>query len=414
MSRLNRRLSIAFVHQYFPGQFAHLARRFVEDGHDVVAFNRGLSDGRASGPIDGVRAIEYGHGLPQPVEGAIGGMTHFLREAGSMASEAQTLRQAGWRPDIIYSHTGWGSTSFLPDVFPRAKHIKYCEWYYNNTTRSTEFLTPAGRPLGERMATRALNLPILADIAHGDAFIAPTEWQRAQFPPIVRDRIEVVPDGVNVDQLAPNPQASYRLASGRTLTRNDRVVTYVARGADPFRGFEPFLKAVALLQQADAEVEVIIVGDKIVYYGAGVGSDGHFNEVLARTPIDPTRTHFVGTVSYEDYRSILHISSAHVYLTVPFVLSWSLLEAMGAGCAIVGSDTSPVREFIKDGETGLLANYFGPEEICDQVLRLLSQPALGDTLRRAAREMIASRWSLAGAIDQHLALCDRLLDQSAA
>lgn len=407
-------MQICFVHQYFPGQFTRLARHFVQQGHDVVAFHRGIEDGRSSTPVEGVRVIEYAQEVstPSPDDSALEGMSRFVREAASLATRAEELRAESWRPDIIYSHTGWGSAAYLHDVFPRAKYVKFCEWYYNNKASSTEYLSPGGRSLPQRMATNTLNLPILADLAQGHHFVSPTEWQKSQFPPAIRDKIEVVPDGIDLDFFQPDPVATFALTDGRKVGRRDRIVTYVARGADPFRGFGRFMEALAQLQARDPKVEAIVLGDRKVYYGTGPGTEDHFNEVLSKVGIDPGRTHFLGRVSYEDYRRVLQISSAHVYLTVPFVLSWSFLEAMASGCAIIGSDTAPVREFVTDGKNGRLANFFDPAEIADRIAQQLEGGAEVDAMRTAARETVRKLWSAEIAIDRHMAIVDRLVRRS--
>jgi glycosyltransferase involved in cell wall biosynthesis len=402
-------MQIAFVHQYFPGQFVGLARHLVDQGHEVTAFHRGIHDGRSSPPVSGVREVLFGEQVPPTREGVLGATVTSIIEAAAMAEAADRLRQSGWRPDVVYSHTSWGSAAFLHDVFPRAKFIKYCEWYFNNSAASTEYLNPGGRPLAQRMATEALNLPVLADVARGHVLISPTNWQKAQFPLAIRDRIEVVPDGTNLGFFAPDPDAQIVLPNGRTVDRRDRIVTYVARGADPFRGFGQFLKALAILQAQDQTVEAIILGDRTVYYGRGTGTENHFQEALSGSAIDPARTHFLGTLPYEEYRRVLQISSVHVYLTVPFVLSWSCLEAMAVGCAIVGSDTAPVREFVEHGENGLLANFFDPADIADQVRSILMGEANEGAMRAAARRTIETRWSSESAIAAHMAILDGLV-----
>ena len=209
-------MRICFVHHYFPGQFKRLAKHFVDEGHEVIAFHRGLMDGRESSHIDGVRLIEYGKNLPeQPDSAALTSVEWFIRESADLATIAEEIRvEEGWRPDIVYSHTGWGRAAYLHDVFTRAKHVKYCEWFYNNRPSSTEFLHPGGRALPYRMATSTLNLPILGDLAYAHQLIAPTEWQKAQFPLAMRDNIEVVPDGIDMDFFAPRPDATFTLPDG--------------------------------------------------------------------------------------------------------------------------------------------------------------------------------------------------------
>ena len=404
-------MRICFVHQYFPGQFKRLAKYFVDEGHEVVAFHRGLVDGRASSQIDGVRLIQYGKNMPeQPDSGALSSVEWFIRESADLATIAEEIRvEEGWRPDIVYSHTGWGRAAYLHDVFTRAKHVKYCEWFYNNRAASTEFLHPGGRELPYRMATSTLNLPILGDLAYAHQLIAPTEWQKAQFPLAMRDKIEVVPDGIDMDFFAPKPDATFTLPDGRTISRKDRLVTYATRGADPFRGFGQFIEALGRLQARDPEVEAIILGDRKIYYGTDHGTESHFDEVIAKAALDPARTHFLGKLDYEAYRDVLRVSSAHVYLTVPFVLSWSFLEAMAAGCPVIGSDTAPITEFVTDGENGLLANFFDTEELTERMTEMLDAGPRAEAMRIKARETIRQRWSAEVAIDRHMAIVNRLL-----
>lgn len=404
-------MRICFVHQYFPGQFKRLAQHFVDEGHDVIAFHRGLVDGRSSAQIDGIRLIQYGRDLPEePESGALSAVEWYIREAVDVATIAEKLRvEEGWRPDLCYSHTGWGRAAYLHDVFPRAKHVKYCEWFYNNRASSTEFLHPGGRQLPQRMATSTLNLPILGDLAGAHQLIAPTQWQKSQFPLAMRSNIEIVPDGIDMDFFAPDPHATLTLPDGRTLSRRDRLVTYATRGADPFRGFAQFIEALGRLQASDPAVEAVILGDRKVYYGIGHGSENHFDDVVAKASIDPARTHFLGKLDYSDYRTVLQVSSAHVYLTVPFVLSWSFLEAMATGCAVIGSDTAPVTEFVTDGDNGLLSNFFDTEELAQRMTEMLDAGPRIETMRVNARRTIRKRWSADVAIDTHMALVDRLM-----
>lgn len=406
-------MRICFVHQYFPGQFKRLAKHFVDEGHEVIAFHRGLVDGRTSTQIDGIRLIEYGQNLPeQPETGALNAVEWFIRESVDLATIAEEIRvEESWRPDIVYSHTGWGRAAYLHDVFTRAKHVKYCEWFYNNRLSSTEFLHPGGRALPYRMATSTLNLPILGDLAHAHHLIAPTEWQKSQFPLALRDNIEVVPDGIDMDFFIPRPDATFSLPDGRMVSRKDRLVTYATRGADPFRGFAQFIEALGRLQARDPLVEAIILGDRKIYYGADHGTENHFDEVIAKAEIDPARTHFLGKLEYADYRTVLQVSSAHVYLTVPFVLSWSFLEAMATGCAVVGSDTAPIREFVTDGENGLLASFFDVAELAERIAEMLDAGPRADAMRIKARETIRQRWSAEVAIEHHMKIVDRLLSE---
>ncbi|MDB5524667.1 MAG: hypothetical protein JWM58_2430 [Rhizobium sp.] len=403
-------MRILFVHHYFPGQFGRIVRHYLQEGNnDVIAFHRGQNDGKSSQKIDGVRTFIYGSEIvaDRPSDHVLFGTDLFVREAASMAIQAQELKDSGWAPDLVYSHTGWGTGAFLQDIFPDARFIKYCEWFYNNTADSTEFLVP-DRPFESRIITSLLNIPVLADLARADLLTSPTEWQKAQFPAHIRGSIEVVPDGIDIDLFKPDSAAELALAGGKIVKAGDRVITYVARGADPFRGFEQFMAALEIIQSRDPVVEAIVVGDRNVYYGAGHGTDAHFREVMAQSSIDLSRTHFTGALPYKTYRKVLQVSAVHVYLTVPFVLSWSALEALSTGCGFVGSDTAPVREFVDSGGNGLLANFFDPAAIADNIETVLAGGPIIDELRKNARETIVNRWSAEAAIRTHVALVSKL------
>jgi glycosyltransferase involved in cell wall biosynthesis len=403
-------MKILFVHQYFPGQFKRIARHYVETGHDVVALHRGIVDGRSSQPVDGVRLMQYGQEVvaDRPDDHILHGTDTFVREAASACFRAIELRDAGWFPDLVYDHSGWGTGAFLQDVFPDAKYVKYCEWFHDNSPDSIAFLE-AEPPFEGRFLNSLMNLPILADLARADLMIAPTAWQKSKFPASLRQAIEIAPDGIDTDLFRPDPDAVFKSPMGRSFTSADRVITYVARGADPFRGFRPFIEALGILQAEDPAVEALIVGDRKIYYDGGAGKETHFDDVMTSARIDPARTHFTGTLPYDDYRKVLQLSAAHVYLTVPFVLSWSALEALSTGCAFVGSDTPPVREFVADGENGLLADFFDAAAIAGNIRKALKGGPEIEAMREKARSTILEQWSASAAIDRHVALVSRLL-----
>lgn len=409
-------MRILFVHHYFPGQFRRIAEHYRDAGvHDIIGLHRGLDDGRTMLPLDGIRVIEYGDEVEMDREAdhALFETDLFIREAASAAMRAIDLRDdEDWYPDIVYSHAGWAMGAFIHDVFPNAKYVKYCEWFYNNTAQSTEFLEP-DRPFVPRLLTSLMNIPIMADLVRADLMIAPTEWQKAQFPRALQSSITVVPDGIDTDIFQPDPAATFETANGKVFRPGDRVVTYVARGADPFRGFAQFIAALGLLQAADPDVEAIVVGDRIVYYGAGQGTEEHFDEVMATASIDLDRTHFTGTLDYDAYRRVLQVSAVHVYLTVPFVLSWSALEALSTGCAFVGSDTAPVREFVTSGENGLLADFFDPADIAGKVRVALEGGAEIEKMRGNARATIMDRWNATAAVAEHERLVASMLAEAA-
>lgn len=397
-------MKVLFAHPYFPGQFAQLARFMVDSGRFAVkALSSGVRDGRDSAQITGVDVITYGSEVvaDRPPQHVLNGTETYIRQAASLALAADQLKASGFYPDVIYIHTGWGAGSFLHNVFPAAKLVKYCEWFYNQPGSGMAFLRPE-RSIESLIMEDLLNLPILAELSNFDRLIAPTEWQKQQFPAPFRDRIDVVPDGIDADILDSGPRHEFVLGDGRSLSAGQRIITYVARGADTFRGFGSFIKAVELVQAQHEDVHVLIAGDRKSFYGPEHGTEDHFHEVMRDARLDPARTHFLGHVDRARYLALLKVSSVHVYLTVPFVQSWSMLEAMAAGCLVVGSDTAPVREFIAHGENGLLADFFDPKAIAREISSALSSPERMAPLRKKARQTIIDRWSVDEAIERHM------------
>lgn len=403
-------MRILFVHTRFPGQYAALARALVATGrHDVRAIAGPDRVAEGGAPVDGVAVTEFAAdedpdlGPRHPLRPA----EEAARLAASVAEAADDLRRTGYVPDLIHVHAGWGAGLLLPEVFPDAPVVAYAEWWYRNRGSDADFGMPE-RSLANRMRTRLFNLVLAPAYAEADALIAPTNWQRVQLPPALADRTELVPDGIDTDRLAPDPAARFALPDGRSLAPGDRVVTYVARGADPHRGYEPALAAIARLQARDPAVLAVVVGDDRVHYGPGAGGAEHGPAVRARVSLDPARTLFTGRIPYDAYRRLLQVSAAHLYLTVPFVLSWSALEAMATGCALVASATPPVEEFVTHGDNGLLVPFHDPDAIADALAETLAGGPSVARRRAAARATIEARWSLPVALAAHGALIDRL------
>lgn len=403
-------MRVLFVHHRFPGQFSHWARYLLKQKNVEVRAIRARS---GWDNCDEFQEISYEYKpalLSRDADNhALRRTLHATANSYNCAIVAQSLKKQGWVPDVIYCHTGWAPSIFLHEIYPNAKIIKYLEWYYNTDESDVDFLDP-NPGLPKRCAVKTMNLPILADIIEGAAFIAPTEWQKQQFPQIIRPHINVVPDGIDTDYFCPNPKAKLVLKSGRILTASDRVVTYAARGADPYRGFQSFINALEKLQKIDPTVEAVISGDQLVHYGAGEGTSCHFDEVMAGASLDMARTHFVGFLPLDQHLSLLQISTVHVYLTVPFVLSWSMLEAMSVGCCIVASNTAPVLEFIENEENGILVDFFDSDAICSRLETMLGDCETRRHLSHAARNTVKSRWSLDGAIRIHLGQLNSVLD----
>ena len=386
MPRLPR---ILFIHDCYPAQFGGLAGWLAGLGWDVTYATAAMG-----AEPNGVRILKYAphrapsaatHPYAQPMERAAIMAQAFVRAALS-------ARNDGYRPDIIVAHSGWGAGMFARDVFPTAKFVAYCEWWYNHPGVDVAYLTRLG--FHERagfeeapMHERARNAPIAMDISSADAAICPTAFQAYQFPPSLKPALTIMGDGIDTAFFHPDPEVRGSTLGG--LVKADaRVVTYATTAMEPHRGFPQFMSAVADVLAADPETVVVVAGDnRVVYGGDELRRTDWKAEALKRHDFDPDRLHFVGRLGRRDFRRLLQRSDAHVYLTVPFVLSWSMLEAMSAGCALVLSDTAPVTEFA-DGSSAVLVDLTSADMIRRGILEVLAEEE-GSRLRRCeARESI--------------------------
>lgn len=396
-------MNILIIHQNFPGQFRHLAPALAGQGHRVVALP--LKPG-APEVWQGVQVLPY-----QAARGSTPNIHPWMIDFETKTIRAEAcfraalrLRQQGFVPDAILAHPGWGESLFLKEVWPQARLGIYCEFYYNQHGADVGF-DPEFAPTDEADACR-LRLKNLNNLLHfdvADAGLSPTRWQASTFPQPFRDKITVVHDGIDTQALAPDPAASLTLQTQEggpfTLTRADEVVTFVNRNLEPYRGYHSFMRALPELLRRRPRARVLLVGGSDVSYGSRPDPARHgaktWKEVFVRevrgqiSDADWARVHFLGHVPYQQFVPLLQLSTVHVYLTYPFVLSWSLLEAMSVGCAIVASDTQPLREAIEHGETGRLVDFFDPQALMQQVQELLEQPderhRLGANARRFAQ-----------------------------
>ncbi|WP_189492642.1 glycosyltransferase [Formosimonas limnophila] len=297
---------------------------------------------------------------------------------------------------MIFAHPGWGETLYVKNVFPKARLIHFCEWYYRSQGADMNFDAefPDDFNAGARVETwnalHALNL------VNCDAAVTPTQWQLKQHPEIFHSKIKVIHEGVDMSVLYPDAQAELTLPDGFHARAGMPIITYVARQLEPYRGFHSFMRALSIIQKVLPDCHTIIIGGDDVSYGSKPRDAANFREkMLKEVRIDASRTHFLGQVPYDMYRKVLQVSRVHTYLTYPFVLSWSMLEAMAMGCLVVGSRTSPVEEVIRDGENGLLADFFDPQDIAEKVVLCLREPM--SELRAQARADVLARYDFAQA-----------------
>lgn len=394
-------MNILFIHQNFPGQFKNLAPELARLGHRCVALTL-----RVKKPTQwqGV------HILPYVIKRKQGEGTHpWLRDldtkvirAEACMAAAQELKAKGFSPDVIVAHPGWGESMFLRDVWPEARIGLYYELFYQSGVGEIgfdpEFPNPAGPldPLRLRLKNlnNALHYPI------GDLGISPTRYQAGTYPQKYQDRISIIHDGIDTQQAVPNAVAQFELPDGRLLTRADEVVTFVNRNLEPYRGYHVFMRALPNLLRERPHAQVVIVGGEGHSYGAAAPNGQSWKQIFIDevrgdiTDADWQRVHFVGKLPYDRFLLMLQVSRVHTYLTYPFVLSWSLLEAMSIGAAIVASDVAPVREVIRHDETGRLVDFFDQATLVAEICDLLEDDAERKRLGHAARDLILSDYDL--------------------
>jgi glycosyltransferase involved in cell wall biosynthesis len=395
-------MNILFLHPNFPAQFRHVAVALAKDPNNKVVFGTN----RKEGELPGVYKAFYSTSRTVRPE-----THHYVRPLESAVLEAQAvyrmvlqLKEQGFVPDLVYGHSGWGPTLFIKDIFPKATLLCYFEWFYRAHGSDADFDPSDPLDADSEARIRVKNAPILIDLYSCDRGLSPTYWQRQQFPPEYQNKIQVLHDGIDTEYFQPQPETKLVLPRlNLDLSGVDEIVTYVARGMEPYRGFPQFIETIHLLQQKRPNVHTVIVGNNRVAYGKQLPDGKNYKDVmLEKFPLDLRRVHFTDLIPYSEYLQVLQASIVHVYLTRPFVLSWSMLESLCAGCLVLASDTAPVTEIIEDGVNGLLVDFFSPEKICDRIIEVLDHPDRMATMRKKARQTILERYDLAKLLPKHL------------
>jgi len=391
-----RPLRAMFIHQNFPGQYTHLAPALAERA-GVQVWGVGEKPGYQA---PGVQYIHYGapKGAGEQTHRYLRSLESSLRRGQLLANRlVQARDKDGLDPDVIICHPGWGEGLFVKDVFPRAKTLFYWEFYYNAFGQDLGFDPASPVTLDDAARVRVLNATQLIALQAADWGVSPTQWQWSRYPDWARQRVTCLHEGVDTQRIAPRDGAEFRTPEGRTFRKGDPVISYVARNLEPYRGFPSFLKALAILQRERKDLHAILVGGDEVSYGRRPeGAASWKAKLLAEMEgrLDLSRMHFTGRVPHDQLHQLFRVTAAHVYLTYPFVLSWSMLESMACGAVVVGSDTPPVAEAITHGETGLLVPFFDPEAIARSVLGVLADPAGHAHLAVAARQRVVERYDL--------------------
>lgn len=397
-----------FIHPVFPGQFHRVMESLAADPQNQVVH---LSRQSTLSSVPGVRKLRYT--LPETSAPQSHSFMHKMEDAVRQAEAADRiltpLKQQGFTPDLIYGYAGWGPTMFLKDIFPGAPFAGYFEWYLNPF--GSEYNFDPDHPLSRerQQYLHVFNAPLLMDLQACDYGLTPTRWQHHQFPVAYRDKIEVLHDGVDTGYYRPEPDAGLNLP-GIRLPPGVPVVTYATRGMEPFRGFPQFMKALALLQQRHPDCHAVIVGSDQVYYSRTLPDGRSYKQQMLEElagQLDISRIHFTGWLSNDDYRRVLQVSRAHVYLTYPYVLSWSMLEAMATGCLVIASDTAPVKEVIRHGDNGLLVDFFDYHSLATLLEDALRRPAEYHAIRDRARRTVEEHYELNALTRRHEALLKR-------
>ena len=385
------------VHQNFPGQFRDLAPRLVSLGHRVTAI---ASKKPAPGLLP--KAIEVCV-YPWSQSGRDGtlidpNLEMNLRRAAKVAALATLLRQQGLQPDVVIAHSGWGEALYLRDIWPRARLWAYPELYAQPSLLGYGFDPDRGIPSDrELQSIRRHNFVVLAALADCDLALSPTAFQRDTFPAHLRHHIRLLPEGVDLQPLSQLPAKPISLPNGLILNPGDPVVTFASRSLEPHRGFPMFMRALPELFRRHAGVQVVVVGGfGHSYSDPSPHPQGYRGQLLRELEgqLDLSRLHFLGRVAHQELLSLLRLSAAHVYLTYPYALSWSLIEAMACGVPLVASAGGPAEEVIINGETGLLVPFGQPQILSEAMLHLLADRALGQRLGQASQRLALERFDV--------------------
>lgn len=392
-------MRVLFIHQNFPGQFRHVAVALAKQSeNEIVA----LTDSVNKQALAGVALGRYTAPPPPPPGLSRAGATlaNRFRRGEVVAGALIELRRRGFLPDVIVGHPGWGELMLAKEIFPSTRLIAHAEFYYTAEGADVGFDPEFPDVTDElRVGLKAKNLPLLAALADCDAAVAPTRWQASRFPAVFEPKIKTIHEGIRTDVVKPDARATYEHGlGGASLSANDEVITFVNRNLEPLRGYHILMRALPIILAARPEARVVIVGGDGVSYGARppegtTWKERFLGEIRDRLPAD--RIHFVGQIPYPAFVSLMQVSRLHVYATYPFVLSWSMLEAMSSGALVLGSATPPVTEMIEHGRNGLLYDFFDTEGLARQAIEALAEPGRFTAMRGEARRTIVERYDLA-------------------
>lgn len=402
-------MRLLLIHRRFPGQFLHLVNHLSQRPEHLTI---GIGHAEESTLVQSasLRSLSY-RATPEPFSDTRPPDQRYFASmvdnGRAVARRLDELKRQGFVPDVTLAHSGWGEALYVKDVFPDHPLIAYCEFYHHrqhaNVGFDPEYPTLSGSEDAWSLRTR--NAALLLTLTAMDRGVSPTPWQRSLFPPEYRERIDVLHEGVDTERIAPDPNAELKLPGGRVVHAGEEIVTFAARNLEPYRGFHIFLRAAAEICRRRPRCLVLIEGGDGVSYSPRLPRGETYRErLLEEVRIDPDRVLFLGHQSFDRHVRLLQVSAAHVYLTVPFVLSWSVVEAMAAATVVVASDTPPVRDLITDQVNGLLVDFFSPKDIADKVDMVLDDPDRRRDLRHAARAHVQGHYAIRENLARYLRL----------
>lgn len=407
-------MKVLFMHPEFPGQFMHLATLMAKDPQHQVVFITQQKENRLAGVTKIIYSIPQQSSSTHPfLEKAERSVLHSHAAAGA----ARMLKEKGFTPDIVYGYTGgWSNAMFIRDVFPSTPFLSYFEWFVQKEGGGEYNFDPSfPLTIEQEYAIRTSNTANWTNLHSCSRGISPTCWQRSRFPTEFQSKIDVIFDGVDTEYYRPDSEATFVLPGSNTVySTADEILTYATRGMEPMRGFTQFMEAAAIVQERRPHCHVLVAGTDQIWYSKSAGKNKTYKDMmLEKLPFDPARLHFTGWLSRAQHRQLMQVSTVHVYLTRPYVLSWSAMDALAAGCLVVGSATPPVTEVIRHGHNGLLADFFSPQDIADKVCLALEQRKELQQLRDNARSEICQKYSLQAVLPKQQGLLHRLAQEKA-
>jgi len=396
-------MKIILIHRNFPAQFRHLISRLLENPENEIFF---ITNNKQTPQYSGIKKIIY-----ETTREVAQNTHHYLKFTEDCILHGQGVAKVLLelkkyiKPDIIYSHA-WGVDMFIKDIFPDVPLLCYYEWFYKAFGSDVDFAAKGNIPIDNQCRTRAKNAALLVSLVSSDYGITPTQWQLKQFPKIFHPKITVLHDGINTEVFCPNPDKKLTIPSlNLDLSDAKEIITYATRGMEPYRGFPEFMEAAYIIQKRRPQCHIVVAGEDRVCYGSS-RTDGltYKQYILNKFPFDNSRLHFTGSLPYNEYISLLQCSNAHVYLTYPFVLSWSVLEAMSCACTVIASDTQPIREVIQAGVNGFLVSFYSPNKLADKLAEILDNKGNLQHIKDNARNFVIQNYNSNILLSRHIEL----------